>query len=44
MPTLLRTAALLLILACAGLAGCSAVTPASGPPTYGDVRDRGGGP
>jgi hypothetical protein len=26
----------------AGLTGCGAVTPASGPPIYGDGRDRGG--
>jgi hypothetical protein len=31
---------LLLVLACAA-AGCGVVSPASGPPTYGDGRDRG---
>jgi hypothetical protein len=37
----LLCAALLMALVSAGLAGCGVVTPASGPPTYGDGRDRG---
>lgn len=44
MSPMLRAALLLLSVACAGAAGCGAVTPASGPPAYGDGRDRGGGP
>ena len=40
---LLRAVLLPLVLACAA-AACGAVTPASGPPSYGDGRDRGGGP
>lgn len=36
MPTTLRAALLLLILACA--TGCGVVRPASGPPTYGSGR------
>jgi hypothetical protein len=39
-PFLRATLPLLLVLA--GAAACGAVTPASGPPTYGDGRDRGG--
>jgi hypothetical protein len=39
-PPLLRVA-LLTVLIFAGMAGCGVVTPASGPPTYGDGRDRG---
>lgn len=40
LPPLLRAALFPLALACAA-AACGAVTPASGPPTYGDGRGNG---
>jgi hypothetical protein len=41
-PPLLRVALLTALIGAGCLAGCGAVTPASGPPSYGDGRDRGG--
>lgn len=38
---MLRAVSLLLVLACAA-AACGAVSPASGPPAYGDGRGNGG--